>query len=353
MFQRIFRNSGRPPPAALADYIRTIFISGPDRDTELSSLVYETGDGGICGFIGVIALPLALGETRLKGAVCGCLMVERSAGEPLAGAKLVRRYLAGPQDISLSETANDTAAAMFRAARGTVLPAYSLEWLRVLNPARFAIRLIAERFAPFRLLAPFAVPFDALLRQRAAGTLRWTSLAEHHSGSRGAFATAVDTSTFAQLVPDLLEGYDIRPDWSAATLHRMLEDAEQKADRGNAVRQVVSTASGKAIGAFLYHAHPGGIGRVLQILHRPGQAGAVIDAMLDHGVAAGLAAMRGRTQPALLQAMLGKRIAFLHASSSLVHARNGDYLRRFVEGGAFFNGLAGDTWTRLIGDRFG
>lgn len=351
MFHRIFRHAAAPAPTALADYLRSIFVSGPDRDADLPSLVCESGDGGIGGFIGVIALPMALGETRLQAAVCCCLMVERSAGDPLAGAKLLRKYLAGPQDISVSETASDTASNMFQGARGTVLPAYSLEWLRVLNPARFAVELGGERLAALRLLAPLAVPFDALSRRRAAGALRWTSLASREVSSKGAVASAVDASTFAQLVPDLLEGYDLHPDWPAATLHRLLNDAARKADWGDVVRQVVSTASGKAIGAFLYHARPGGVGRVLQVLHRPGQAGTVVDAMLDHGVGAGLAAMRGRTQPALLKAMLGKRIAFSHVASSVVHARNPDHLRQFVEGRAFFNGLAGDTWTRLIGDR--
>lgn len=351
MFQRVFKRAVDPAPAALADYLRAIFISGPDRDADLPSLVCEATDGGIVGFIGVIALPMALGQTRLRAAVCCCLMVERSAGDPLAGAKLLRRYLAGPQDISVSETASDTASAMFQSARGTVLPAYSLEWLRVLNPARFAVELLAERQEALRLLAPLAVPFDALSRRRAAGSLRWTSFAGHSSVYKSVVTSAVDTSTFAQLVPDFLEGYDVHPDWPPATLHRMLEDAAQKSAWGHVVRQVVSTASGAAIGAFLYHARPGGIGRVLQVLHRPGQANAVVDAMLNHGVGAGLAAMRGRTQPALLQAMLGKRIAFLHGASSVVHSRSAEHVRQFVEGRAFFNGLAGDTWTRLIGDR--
>jgi hypothetical protein len=43
---------------------------------------------------------------------------------------------------------------------------------------------------------------------------------------------------------------------------------------------------------------------------------------------------------------------FLHASSSIVHARDPDLLAPFVAGKAFFNGFAGESWSRLIGDRF-
>ena len=71
--------------------------------------------------------------------------------------------------------------------------------------------------------------------------------------------------------------------------------------------------------------------------------------MLAYG---GLVAMRGRTQPALLQAMIGKKCAFLHASSTVVHSRDPGLLEAMTTGRAFLNGLAGEGWTRLIGDRF-
>ncbi len=90
----------------------------------------------------------------------------------------------------------------------------------------------------------------------------------------------------------------------------------------------------------------------MQILASPGQEGAVIDRMLDHAARRGLVALRGRTQPALLDAMLGRRFAFLHASSSIVHARDTALMEFFGSGKAFFNGFAGESWARLIGDSF-
>jgi hypothetical protein len=43
---------------------------------------------------------------------------------------------------------------------------------------------------------------------------------------------------------------------------------------------------------------------------------------------------------------------FLHASSTIVHSRDPDLVKAATDGTAFFNGLCGESWTRLIGDSF-
>jgi hypothetical protein len=132
----------------------------------------------------------------------------------------------------------------------------------------------------------------------------------------------------------------------------MLADAHRKANYGAMVRRKVVGRDGRTLGLFIYYGDTGRIGRVLQLLFQPGQAGAVIDSMLADAAGRGLAALRGRSMPALLEAMLGRRCVFLHASSSIVHARDTALLEPFVSGKAFFNGFAGESWSRLIGDRF-
>ena len=114
----------------------------------------------------------------------------------------------------------------------------------------------------------------------------------------------------------------------------------------------VSTPGGVPIGAFLYHLRPGGIARVLQILTAPGHAGPVIDCLIGHAAQRGAAGLRGRTQPALLGAMLGRRIAVTHLASTVVHAREQALVDALLAGQGFFNGLAGESWSRLVGGRF-
>jgi hypothetical protein len=122
---------------------------------------------------------------------------------------------------------------------------------------------------------------------------------------------------------------------------------------GERVQQAVKSRSGKAIGLYLYYGNPGGIGRTVQIIAAPGQESIVIDCLMRNAHERGLAAIRGRTQPNLLNAMISKKCAFVHTSSTIVHSRNPDLLAAMTNGRAFLNGLAGEGWTRLIGDRFG
>src|SRR5690606_34601034 len=139
----------------------------------------------------------------------------------------------------------------------------------------------------------------------------------------GAFSdTEADEERLLELFPALTANYSLRPEWRAETLRARIVQARRKANYGDGVRRVVTTRDGRAGGLFIYYGNRGGIGRTVQSRAAPGQEGAVIDRMIDHAARRGLVALRGRVQPALLDAMMGRRIGFLHASSSIVHARD-------------------------------
>jgi hypothetical protein len=116
--------------------------------------------------------------------------------------------------------------------------------------------------------------------------------------------------------------------------------------------RAVVARGGTPIGAFLYHVRPGRIAHVLQVVALPGQAGTVLDRLFLHAEQSGAVAVRGRSQPHLLDALLTRNCFHVHRASSLVHARDPALLEPFLSGRAFFNGLAGDSWTRLVGEDF-
>ncbi|WP_378942215.1 hypothetical protein [Mesorhizobium sp. ANAO-SY3R2] len=350
LFQRVFRDAVDSPTANLEAYFTSLFLEGPDQDPEIRSHVHVRDDGGVSGFIGVLPMPVLVGERPMRAAICSTLMVDNYADDPFAGARLMRAFLAGPQDISLTETANDISTAMLRKLRATVLPDHSLEWLRVIRPAGFVAEMAASVVGAARLLSPLAKPIDALIR-RGTAEPRWSNLAA--SIPAGTLASRdADDETAATLFRKLTEPFVVRPRWCDESLLRMLAESRHKALFGDMVRRVVTTRDGRPVGMFLYYGDPGRIGRVIQILAVPGQTGAVIDSMLAHASERGMVALRGRTQPTLLEAMLGRRFTFVHALSSLVHARDAALIEPFIAGKAFFNGFAGESWSRLIGDRF-
>ncbi len=353
LFQTIFRTPALAPPPALNAYLRWLYLEMPGCDREIRPLVHVDDAGAITGFVGVNVLPMRYGDRTLRAAVCGSLMVKDRETDPMAGARLLKAFLAGPQDISFSETASEVSTRMWVGLRGVVLPSYSLDWLRIVRPASFLADLAGERLKPLRLAAPLARSFDRFFRGRMApGSLRWSGVPGVWPVQGGLSVLPVDRTQFAGLVEPLTRHHALRPDWAEGQLEAVLADAENKPAHGEPVFCQVTAPSGAPVGAFLYHLKPNGIARVLEILARPGQAGAVIDCLTGDAASRGAVALRGRTRPALLEAMLGRRIAFTHLASTVVHSRDAALVKACRDGEVFFNGISGEHWSRLIGGSF-
>lgn len=352
LFQRTFRNGRRPPPPALETYLRRLYLEGPVCDPDIASLVHVASEGDISGFVGVNVLPMSHGPRKLRAAICGSLMAEQRTNDPMAGARLLRTFLAGPQEISFSETANALSTQMWTRLRGVALPQYSLDWLRVIRPSAFMLDMASRRIGAARRFDPLARGLDRYLRGRMQeNELRWTGVPAIWT-SKGLKVTEIDQAGFAALVEPLTRQFALRPDWSEEQLAHIIAEASRKPDYGEVVFASVSSATGALIGAFLYHAHPGRVARVLQVLAMPGQAGAVIDCLIGDAAERGAAGLRGRTQPALLAAMLGRRVAFTQPASTVVHSRDEELVNAFLSSQGFFNGLAGEHWNRLAGEPF-
>ncbi len=353
MFQRVLRRKSAPAPASLAAYMRRFYLDAPGRGEGIGSLVHLDEAGRVSGFVGVHGMPMTFEGRRLRAAICGSLMVEDRAGDPMAGARLLKAFMDGPQDLSFSETANEVSVQLWTRLHGVVLAQYSLDWVRVIRPSGFALGLLADRVGALRLFGPLASAVDGLWRRpMRAGERHWSALPAGETGQKGLRVDEIDSAAFAGLLEPLTAQFALRPDWEASGLDRILADAMQKPDLGDLVFASVAAPSGAVVGAFAYYARPGGIGRVLQVLARPGQAGHVIDHLVDHAALRGLTALRGRTQPVLMEAMLGRRIAFVPVASTVVHSRDDDILRAMTGSRAFLNGIAGEQWSRLIGGRF-
>lgn len=351
MFQRILRKEKRPVPPALETYLGALFGDAARTDPELVSKVHLRDDGRVSGFLGVLPLPMEIAGRKIRAAVCGTFMVDAHEDDPFAGARLLRDVLSGPQDLSFSETSNDISTAMWRKMRARVMPDYSLEWLRVMRPASFMLEMASSRAAALRFLKPVVAPFDGILA-RGKETQSWAAYRPLTDKADALADEDAAEEDLAKVILELLASFVLRPHWSEEALAAMLAHARRKANHGARVQRIVRTRSGKPVGLFIYYGDPGRIGRVAQIMAVPGQEGAVIDRLLKHAHERRMVAMRGRTQPALLDAMIGRKFAFVHASSTVVHCRDPELLQPFYTGTAFVNGLAGEGWTRLIGDRF-
>ncbi len=161
-----------------------------------------------------------------------------------------------------------------------------------------------------------------------------------------------DLAELLELIPRFTAAFPMRPDWSDADLTTILTDAAQKAEYGPFTARVVLSPTGEPAGLILYHLRRGRVARLLQLMAGKGGEGIVIDRAIAHAAANGAVAIRGRSHPSLLDALMERRAIFVPELATVVYSRDAEVMKHFREGTAFFTGLAGENWMRLNGDHF-
>ncbi len=345
MFSRVFLKSRLAPWAGLATYIEGLLIPGYAGDGEPRSRVFVDAAGEVRGFIGIWPRRMVLEGRVIEAAAAGSLMVDHPEQHPTAGARLLRAFLAGPQDLSFSETANDISQRMWERVGGERLPTTSLDWLRVLRPAGFCLASAGRAFRPLQLLSPIAAGVDRLIGAVGIDALQL----EEHAGIRDAEAS---TSEILRLIPQLSDSYGLRPDWRSPQLSLLLAHAEQKERYGDLNRRIVYARNGAPVACYLYYARRGEIARVLQVVALPGSARPALSSLFRHAASLGCVGVRGRADPALFDALVATRCLFYHGAAMVVHARDKALLEQVRRSRALLTGLAGESWNRLIGGRF-
>ena len=347
LFMRVFRQGRRDTPPELAAYLAAVFLDHPWRDPDLESLVYVAPDGAVRGFIGLLPLRMTLGGRPLRAAVASTLMMEGAAGDPLAGARLVRAFLQGPQDLSFGEAASDVARRMWLPLGARTLPLRGLCWTRILRPVGFAADVAARRMPALGALRMLAGPLDRIARQRRGGAPDVTARgADVAPAARGSDVAPED---LASVIPGALQRYALRPDFELPVLRWLLSHAARKELRGTPVARVVMGRQGRPVGGWLGHLRPRGVLRVMQVFSPPSEAGAVLDDILAEGERAGAVAVSGPNQPELTDALQLRGCLFRHAGFTLAHARDPAVTEALQRSDAFVGGIAGEVWVRLSG----
>jgi hypothetical protein len=273
-------------------------------------------------------------------------MVEDAQRHPTAGARLLRSLLQGPQDLTITESANPLSQGMWERLGGRAFPAYSMEWVRILRPAAFAIAVMRERMVAARTLWPLA------LRPAGPGSSsHGPTAARDEESSEPIRDVVADEAAMAAAVAQLAEGYRLRPRWDPAVVAWKLQHAAAKEQEGPLQKRLVYRR-GVLIGAYLLYGRPRRIAYALQAFAARGHADAVVDSMFRIAAAQGYAGVRGCTQPDLTDVLLRRRCVFVHRAAFVAHAKRPDLLQSIRAEDGLLTGLAAETWTRLIGGEF-
>lgn len=339
LFGRVYPQYRWASQPACVSYFREIFFNNPWRHLDLPSWLAEE-QGEVVGFLGVVPRPMWLDGHAVRVAVSCQFMVDPERRHSLTALHLLRRYLSGPQDIALTDGANDASRRVWQAAGGQLSPLYCLHWMRLLRPTRSLLHLISGQLPRLGLLAALGTPF-AMLADAYAGRFTPLRLAprlrEEELDAAGLLAALDEIST----------AFALRPAYDLAALDWLLAQAREKTHHGTLQSRLLREGNGRLAGWFMYYLNSK-ISRVIQLGARPESAPAVVEHLFYHAWRRGAFAVEGRMEPRLLR-VLGDRRCLFHDRDALtlVHARDRTMLDPLLRGDAFLTRLEAEWWTHF------
>jgi hypothetical protein len=344
LFSRVYPEKRWTSAAECEAYFHKIFFANHWVTPQLPSWVATEGARAV-GFIGVVPRPMRLRGRALQAAVVTQLMVEPEKRHGVVAAQLLRKALAGPQTLTISDGANESSRRMWEALGGLTSTLYSLQWRRLLRPAQSTLQRASSPHG--RAAALLATPVAVLADAYAA----------HYRALRsptGLFDEALDSAALIEGLDGAARSVALSPRYDVASLDWLLEQVRAKRRHGELQARLLRKPDGGIAGWFLYYLNRG-MSKVLQVHalegSEPGAERAVLDHLFQHAWRRGTAAIEGRMEPRLAR-MLGQRHCLFHSTSAfaLIHARDAELLGALARGDAFFSRLEGEWWMRFQGE---
>jgi len=331
--------------ASLAAYLEALFLGHPWFDPEIPPLVLTRPNGSAMGFMGILPSRMMFDGRPVRAAIGHSILVDKPKENPLAAAKLVRAFFAGPQDLTFSEWSSPLAVGLWKPLGGRTIPGYGTDWVRVLRPSGLAAYFVGAGWA--RLLRPLTSAADLLAGRLRKNPLRLTPAATGSYTDRDVAAEEI-----IEHLPEFTEHYRLKPTVDAACLRWQLGHASEKNFYGQAFKRMVFGKNGKPLGFYICYMQPHRVGFVMQALARPEGAEAVVDSLLAHADAQRCVAVFGKIEPRMSAALLSRRCLLAQRTSTQIFCRNEELVTAIRCGDAYLMGLAGESWTRMIGEVF-
>jgi hypothetical protein len=346
LHSRIFRTGDSSSPRlqqSYRAYFAQIFLKNPWRDSTMPSLVYEAAGGNIVGFLGVLPRRLSMNGRPVRAAVSSQFIVDPDCRSTLAGLQLLKAFLAGPQDLSMADEANDVSRRLWEGHGGATSLLYSLYWLRLLRPAHFLL----SRFGSSMFSAALLRSFTPVCRVIDAISAR-LPMSPFQQKECGVLGEELDAEALSFYLSEFSRSWSLRPDYNDQSIKWLLNVLVENRTPGNLQKVAVKNRDGQILGWYLYHLTPGGLGEVLQIGAKPGAMIPVLDHLFHHAWSRGATALSGRIEPRYMQQFWQKNSVFQYRGYwMLLHSKRPELLEGVERGDAFLTRLEGEWCMRF------
>lgn len=340
LYESVARSGSRTPAPHLGAYFERTLLDHPWADPEIPSLVYEVGDRGIMGFLGSHVRHLRVEGKPIRATYVGQFATDRAVRGRGAGALLLHRFLAGPQDLTLTDDATAEVPRMWERLGGRTSPLESLAWLRFLRPFRFAETHFRKRSVEQgweRILHPACLALDTFATRLPGNTLRVASPPTQ--------SEELTPRTLLEIMSPATEKLRFSPDYDEEFLEWLFGELARVPSRGILSRRLVRDREGQVLGWYVALMQPGGSVHVLQMAATGGgDIGAVMEHLLFRAWQSGATVLRGRLEPHLLDSVRRRHCHVRHGARPLVYSRDTNLTDKIISGGGLLTRMDGESW---------
>jgi hypothetical protein len=249
-----------PVPLALVGSFAELYFSNPLSDAS-PSFVYHDASGEILGFMGVTTRTMLLSGRSIRVGFAGNFLVHPKARSGVAAPGLLSAYIAGDQDLLITDTANDISRHLFQRLRFQTIPELNIHWARPIRPCHYVMHALGRVTSPSLSTAlrlstkPFCVVAD-----RLAGRM----FPRPPQSKTSLRASEMTVEALLDCLIESRKGCILGAEYGAEQLRWLLRFMTRNHKRGT-LRSVILRDDGhKTVGWYLYYAKRGGIGEVVQ-----------------------------------------------------------------------------------------
>jgi hypothetical protein len=322
-------------PEQVAWLERTL-LEQPWADPEIASLVCATSSGEVVGFIGAASRRMRLDREPIRAAYAVHLSTRPDLASGAMGGLLLRRFLAGRQDLSVGDTASARVRAMWEAAGGETSEGGSISWFKLFRPVRAGVSM-SDAFGSWgaragRLASAVVGPADGRPRRAPPAP-------ELPDPMR---AEALTPAALVEAMPAVMRRRRLVPDYDEAYLEWLFRALDEE-PRGAVVARLLRQGE-EPVGWYVFRLVVNGMSRALEVAARPGRMDDVVDALMRDARASGAAALRGRLDPGMMEAVASRRCLYHVGHRLIVHSRRADVMDAVRSRSAAFSRLLGEWW---------
>jgi hypothetical protein len=341
LYRFVDKSDWRIPPQELPSWLERTLFAHPWFDREIPSLVYVDDSGAILGFIGSHVRRMRFDGEPIRMAAAGPLIAHPQVRNRGVGAMLWRRYLAGPQELTITDGASDEMRQIFELIGGQMMHPSSIAWARVFRPWSYVGNRVLHANVHLRTqIKPWARRVLPLLDVPTARAIPYF----HPPNGSGTTDELLTAELLLENLGPITRSLRLVPDYDKPFLDWVFAELNHNRTWGTPQRRLIRDDNGHVLGWYVYFVLPGEGCQVIQIAAHDRHAGKVLDSLFAHAVLHGGAAVQGRVEAHILAQLAQRKAMFRFSPRSLVHSKRSDLLGAITSGHALLTRLEGEWW---------